>query len=72
VRATNLASPRLVNFVAGAENDMPQMVRHRMPKFFVVTITTQRPKIFVRVTGVAMDGVVIIPTHHATASLSSM
>jgi hypothetical protein len=64
MRATNVTPSRPFNFVTRAENDMAQMMRHRMPKLFIVAVATQHPKVLVRVTGVTMDSVVIVPAHN--------
>jgi len=72
MRAADMAASRLINFQARAMHDMAYVMRHRMPKLLVVAVAAQLPKIFVSVASVTMNGVVIIPGHQATASLSSM
>jgi hypothetical protein len=63
MRAANMAVSRLLDLVTAAEHDVAQMMRHRVPKLFVVAIAPQRPEVLVRVASVPMNGVVISPGH---------
>jgi hypothetical protein len=71
MRATNMPTPGLRNFMTGTEDDVAQMMRHRMPQLLLFWESlrksfqqlAQLPKVLVRVASVTMDGVVIIPAH---------
>ena len=71
MRAPDILAPGLLDFVARAKDDMAQMMRHRVPQFLLLRKDVgkpfqqlaQLPEVLVRVTGVAMDGVVVVPAH---------
>jgi hypothetical protein len=70
MRAPNVPTSWLIDFQAGTMHDMAQVMRDRVPKVFIIAVTAQRPKIFVRVARVPMDSVVIVPAHVNAPDLS--
>jgi hypothetical protein len=70
MRTSYILDPLVLSFVAAAIDHVAQVMRERVPQRMVVTNQlAQRTKIFMRVTRMPMNRIVIGPRHHIQPSI---